>query len=261
MFKHKLFTITLIISTAVYLTINGLNKKNIDNQPNNPVYKVYKSKEEYKLSKTTNDKTKYQPKIYNAEEFKEYISSKSLNDTDDKDENSDYIIYNDRFIVRPYKDFDEKKLTDKDEIKLLKKEIKTLKSSIINLEETLKNLSADVHCKRFGIFNAKNLDGYNNIETECGIFPVSIKEVKPYLKGHKITFSIGNPHYAKHENYKIKIRFSLKEEIQEKEFFSTKPLCAGKWTDIECFINPSTLDELELFILNLEISGTTLIEE
>lgn len=178
------------------------------------------------------------------------------------------------------------------EVKALKEEIFTLKSEITSLKTSLGKLSTEINYRKIGLFNAKNLGGYQDIETNCGVFPIKIKDVKSYLEGHKITFSIGNPYSATYEDYKVNITwlndrekenkqtfllndliFDSEEELDNyinsknklagkkqvnQDFFLTKALLPGKWNDVECFINPSTLDELEYLEVGLNILGTTL---
>lgn len=166
-----------------------------------------------------------------------------------------------------------KVLTDKEEIELLRGELKSLKKEVKKIKKNLSTVTThenqlrrdfyshlgDLYIKKIGTFNAKNLGGYQNIETNCGIFHISIKEVKPYLEGHKIIFSIGNPHYAKYEKYKIKITWlnNIEKEVNQ-EFSLIKALLPGSWNDVECFINPSTLEELKYLELSLDILGTSL---
>lgn len=65
-------------------------------------------------------------------------------------------------------------------------------------------------------------DGYQVIETSSGTFLISIKEIKPYLSGYKIVFTIGNPSLATYENAKLKVSWnrSYKSWKEDKEYAS-----------------------------------------
>jgi len=153
------------------------------------------------------------------------------------------------------------------------------------LQSTVLDLSIESECKKYGLFNAKEISGFQTIESSLNHFFVSIKHVHQYLEGYKIAFSIGNPYYATYDNIKIKLKYNkrpiswqeykklflkknydeyskyrddLEKKAQEKSFDILTPLKAGTWNHVEVFVDKCMLDDLERIEFRMETPMTLL---
>lgn len=127
-------------------------------------------------------------------------------------------------------------------------------------------------------FNIKDPDrDPQELVNKWGTFLVRIKEVRPYLDGYKITFSVRNLSNITFQNPKVKLRWTyLRKEhnpndilempkeycgqwnkkyekemkdwslsFQEKEFLNLNDLEPKSWTDLEFSILPCKADRFE----------------
>jgi hypothetical protein len=109
--------------------------------------------------------------------------------------------------------------------------------------------------------------GYGRINTISGFFLVSVRDVRPYLDGYRVSLEIGNPTTARYNGFKLKLtwempmpeqgegesdeRYSKRVEewaskpAKEKEFAFTETLYPGSWNRITLVISPATAEELK----------------
>lgn len=138
------------------------------------------------------------------------------------------------------------------------------------------------------VFNVKKSDGFEVLESSSGIFFVSVKDVQPHLDGHKITFSIGNPSNITFSNPKIKLRWNSpfdfkkintklpedefkkhvselsdewKKSFKEKEFSVLKEFSPGSWSQVELYLSPSSLTELEWVEFSIDAPNVILYKD
>lgn len=102
---------------------------------------------------------------------------------------------------------------------------------------------------------------YNELLPLSGSLPLfaSCRSIEPYLEGHKVTISIGNPHSFSFYDIKGTIKYGMNlidsiENSAEANF--TQPLAAGSWTTVVVTVNPSKAEEMRYIALTMDIGGT-----
>lgn len=126
---------------------------------------------------------------------------------------------------------------------------------------------------------------YDLAHTDMGSFPISVEKAEPYLDGHKITFSVGNPLSASLTGAKLTIKygkrmpqfptdakgqFDFGTEVQskyqiEKDLWEkslktmdvnvTGSVGAGSWTSVEAILSPTKAEEVAYLQVTLESTG------
>ncbi len=106
-----------------------------------------------------------------------------------------------------------------------------------------------------GLFDTSSLEGYVRVDSNHGIFFVSLIDIQPYLNGYKLILNIGNPSYVTYRGFDLTVEwgeFLLSETKQRKETY-TKDLYPGSWNKIEFNISPVEAEELNY----IKVSITT----
>ena len=144
------------------------------------------------------------------------------------------------------------------------REVRYLKRRVKELESAMEGESP------VGISLAQ--EGFSSVKTSVGTLFISCHDVTPYLNGHKLKLWIGNPFVANLSSLKLKYEYGLKEpdlpsimagkkesdgwksyddalskyeqSLHKGEIDVSQPLQAGKWTEIELTLVPSTVEEL-----------------
>ncbi|MBL8525567.1 MAG: hypothetical protein JNN20_17950 [Betaproteobacteria bacterium] len=83
-------------------------------------------------------------------------------------------------------------------------------------------------------------------------------KIEPYLEGHKITISIGNPYAFTFSNVKGSLNYGKDWEDQadkKVEISFTDTLRGGAWNTLVVTVNPSKPEEMRL--LNIELNAQT----
>lgn len=129
---------------------------------------------------------------------------------------------------------------------------------------------------------------YDLARTDMGSFPISVEKAEPYLDGHKLTFSIGNPLSAALTGAKLTIKYGKRmppfpvdangqldfgAEVQakyktEKEAWDKSlktmevgvngNIGAGSWTSVEAILTPTKPEEVAYLQVSLASTGLTL---
>lgn len=113
--------------------------------------------------------------------------------------------------------------------------------------------------------------GYQRLDSDCGIFLVSVQEVKPYLDGCKITFHIGNPSAVLYSGFRLKMRWGKRREkgekisnwlkqLQEKEQKFTEELKPGWWNKVVVTVSPAKPDQFGYLDLSMETDIVKLLQ-
>lgn len=113
--------------------------------------------------------------------------------------------------------------------------------------------------------------GYQRLDSNCGIFLVSVQEVKPYLDGCKITFHIGNPSAVLYSGFRLKIRWGKRwekgenysnwvKQLQEKEQKFTEELKPGWWNKVVVTVSPAKPDQFGYLDLSMETDMVKLLQ-
>ena len=113
--------------------------------------------------------------------------------------------------------------------------------------------------------------GYQRLDSNCGIFLVSVQEVKPYLDGCKITLHIGNPASVTYSGFTLRIRWgkrfekgetfaSWQKQLHEKEQKFTEELKPGWWNKVVVTLSPAKPDQFGYLDLSMETDMVKLLQ-
>lgn len=154
---------------------------------------------------------------------------------------------------------------DKSMIKAMKKDISDLQA----MQKDISDLDSRVAMLEItkSPYNTVLLDpsekGYQRLDSNCGFILVSVREVKPYLDGCKITFHIGNPSSVLYSGFRLKIRWGKRREkggnignwakqLQEKEQKFTEELKPGWWNKVVVTVSPAKPDQFGYLELSMQ---------
>ena len=156
------------------------------------------------------------------------------------------------------------------ESKELKAELELMKIEVKRLRERVSILDAKVAVLKTAqtLFDTAVLDpsskGYQRIDANCGFFLISLKEIKPYLDGCKVSLQIGNPSAVVYSGFVLKVKWGKRfdegqnydeweKSLRQKEEKFTQDLKPGLWNKVEINVSPAKPEELG----HLEISMKT----
>ena len=105
--------------------------------------------------------------------------------------------------------------------------------------------------------------GYQRLDSDCGIFLVSVQEVKPYLDGCRTPFHIGNPSAVIYPGFTLKIKWVKRREkgekfgdwqkqLQEKQQKFAEELKSGWWNKVVVTVSPAKPDQFGYLDLSME---------
>jgi len=125
------------------------------------------------------------------------------------------------------------------------------------LENQIKSLNRRV-AFRFAELNC-NSGKYDEFMFDSGalVFFAACTKIEPYLEGHKITISIGNPHSFNFSNVKGTLSYGrdLVDSLERRvEVSITETIRAGTWNTIVVTVNPSKAEDMRYLGLTLEAS-------
>lgn len=215
--------------------------------------------------------------------FPDFSDKKStLKDFEQYRIDSKEITVNDPKLDIEYLQYDV--ISNKTEIQKASEKVDDL---TVKLDEL--NIELDIlkEKNKYAYFNCKDLKkGFTVINADSGILYVSIKEVKPYLDGYKITLAIGNPNLVTYINPEINLSWNIpphkqwekqyafiknkentkenlpfplwKDTLQQKSYCANKRFLPGIWNEIELDIANVTIDQLEYCTLSIT-TGTVLL--
>lgn len=169
----------------------------------------------------------------------------------------------------------------------LKSELQALSISLDEAKESLALLKKEHNKLKFSIFldkkptewffNAKEAPRFQTIQTSEGLLFVSIVSAQPYLDGYKVSFCFGNPSNATFCGVKFKLRWNRPMPSFEGDDFDEKfsnwersykdklfdlgdqKLVSGYWNQVEVFLSPCSIEELELIELSSIESSSVLL--
>lgn len=165
--------------------------------------------------------------------------------------------------------------TPQKQIDELKSQIAALHVKVSSLEKSVGDcqtrlfkleLSKDAH-KTVGLDMTSR--DYQRIDTDTGMFLVSVEDASPYLDGYRIILNIGNPSYAAYKGFKLTANWNtvykdgldfnqwIKTE-RTKEVSFTESLEPGQWNRIELLLPATTGEQLGFFALSMDTSTISL---
>jgi hypothetical protein len=125
------------------------------------------------------------------------------------------------------------------------------------------------------ILDPTSLEGFQRIDTDTGFFFISLRDVKPYLDGYKLTIRVGNPISATYSGFVLNVKYGKKynisdktvsyndweESLNEKESSFSKKLKPGTWNTVEFILSPAKSEELGHIELSMKTDQVILYLE
>jgi len=130
----------------------------------------------------------------------------------------------------------------------LEQQLATLRSRVNTLSRRIGYDLASLDC------NSKKYVEFR-FEDSHLIFFASCKAIEPYLEGHKVQISIGNPHSFNFSNVKGNLGYGktiVGAADQKVEISLTESIRAGSWHTITVIVNPSKAEDMRELILELK---------
>jgi hypothetical protein len=143
--------------------------------------------------------------------------------------------------------------TPKPTVEDLERRIRSLELQVRGLQTRTATKYASVDCNT-GKFDEFQFSGGTLI-----LF-ASCTKIEPYLEGHRITLSIGNPHSFSFSNVKGNLSYGkdwVEALERQVEVSLVDPLRAGAWTTINVTVNPSKPEQMRY--IGLELNSQTAV--
>lgn len=156
----------------------------------------------------------------------------------------------------------------------LEDRISVLEKSLESYEKRQDNQTAEIKARvnRIDFSSAyftPASKGYTRVDTNSGIFLVSLNDIKPYANGFKISFRIGNLSSASYKDPTVAIRYNkafdqnmdyLQYVNNEKEIKSQlmKELKPGSWNNIDIVVAPAKSEDIGELIFRMETDTVSL---
>lgn len=112
---------------------------------------------------------------------------------------------------------------------------------------------------------------YQSIETNTGIFLISVGKVEPLAEGIRLHLNIGNPNYADYQNFKLKLIWGSKwsggyattheqwrQSLNGAEYTFQGKLEKGKWNTVTVDLNPTDGRQLGYLECEMTVSSVEL---
>jgi len=143
-------------------------------------------------------------------------------------------------------------------------EIVGLKMRLWSLESAHQSITLDLASRNFG-----------RLDTDTGMFLVSVQDASPYLDGYKLSLEIGNPFAATYKDFTLKVKWNKTYDwakytdesyakwdktTREKEISFTTSLEAGRWNKVDLILPSTAGDELGYFVLSMDTKIVSLKE-
>jgi hypothetical protein len=135
----------------------------------------------------------------------------------------------------------------------------------INLDERLNNID-----RKIVILNPYS-KSYQSIETNTGMFLISVGKVEPLEAGVRLHLNIGNPNYADYQNFQLKLIWGSKwtggftttyeqwrQSLNGAEYTFQGKLEKGKWNTVTVDLSPTDGGRLEYIECEMEVSSVEL---
>jgi hypothetical protein len=136
--------------------------------------------------------------------------------------------------------------------------IRNLESQLQALESRLNSMSSLVPARWASLdCNSGKYDEFLLKEGHLTLF-ATCTNIEPYLEGHRIRITIGNPHSFNFSNVKGTLGYgkTVYDALNKKvEVSTTEGLRAGTWSSVVVTVNPSKAEDLRSLVLELS-AGT-----
>jgi len=152
--------------------------------------------------------------------------------------------------------------------------IQELDKRTAKLEMDISNIQSHA-AGSYTAIDLSSTSGFIPISGSCGAFLVSVKNVEPYLEGYRITFKLGNPHFATFSNLRIRAVWGKQFDqalansdpkyvetynaaLKRKDFNQADELKPGAWNEIIIVLSPAKQSELGYFAVSLDAENVSL---
>jgi hypothetical protein len=130
---------------------------------------------------------------------------------------------------------------------------------IAELREQIESLRTDIAILRLNqqrrnrAYLGPEDNGFAAIDTDVGIFFISMKSMKKHGDGYKLSLTLGNPQFATFSNVKLRMRWGKRHGTVPMLDESTarsletpiyKSLRPGSWNPVEVVVAPAAEDEV-----------------
>lgn len=125
--------------------------------------------------------------------------------------------------------------------------LKALEFQVRSLQSRVAYRSATLDC---------NTGKYDEFLFETGalVFFAACTKIEPYLEGHRITVSVGNPHAFSFSNVKGALNYGKDwvDSLEKKVDVSiTDAIRGASWTTVVMIVNPSKAEDMRYLSLSL----------
>lgn len=94
--------------------------------------------------------------------------------------------------------------------------------------------------------------GYQQVNSKCGSFYVSLQHIDKYANGYKTTFHIGNPSLVTYNNLGIVLGWGKSYLTRRtKEHTIVNDILPGIWNKVTVVLSPAKEEDIELIILQI----------
>ena len=108
------------------------------------------------------------------------------------------------------------------------------------------------------IFDATKSEGYICVNSNVGIFLITLNAVEPYLDGYKVKINLGNPSYITYDGAKLNVIWG--KHFRIKEINLVKELKAGYWNPVEFIISPAKTEDTKYIEISISVSQLSLFK-
>jgi hypothetical protein len=151
-------------------------------------------------------------------------------------------------------------------------QIAAMKSQLDDLQKAVTVLRLDLNSTK-SRYESALLDisskGYERVDTTSGFFLVSLKEVKAYANGFKLTLQIGNPSSATYSGFSINAKWgksfdkvndyaAWEKSQHENKVTFTEKLLPSSWNTVDLVLAPAQKEDLEYIEVSLETNDVYL---
>lgn len=129
----------------------------------------------------------------------------------------------------------------------IEKRIRSIESQVRSLQDRVAFRSATLDC---------NTGKYDEFLFNTGalVFFAACTKIEPYLEGHRIAVTVGNPHAFNFSNVKGAFHFGkdwLDSVVKKVEVSVTEAIRGASWTTITIIVNPSQAEDMRYLSLSL----------
>ena len=158
-------------------------------------------------------------------------------------------------------------------------EIGRLEARVANLEHYVDSLTQNIN-QQFQFINNKTVKidlfskSFQKVETNSGIFLVSIESVKEEGNGYKFGIKIGNISNADYNGFRLRLRWgkdwdpklfdsiaAWRNSLTGIEYKFTGRLASGNWTNALLTVTPAKWEQLRYAELEMDVEAVELISK